>query len=80
MVRAANTGISAVFDAYGRELDRLELMAIGNLDFQLPKPSANVTIYGTYGNILILGLLGLVFIGLAILNRRGTYERFYLHQ
>ncbi len=80
MVRAANTGISAVFDAYGRELDRLELMAIGNLDFQLPKPSANVTIYGTYGNILILGLLGLIFIGLAILNRRGTYERFYLHQ
>ncbi len=36
MVRAANTGISAVFDAYGRELKRLPLNKRGSFTLKLP--------------------------------------------
>lgn len=40
LVRAANNGISAAFDAYGRELGRLEFDARGSLDVQVPKALA----------------------------------------
>lgn len=39
LVRAANTGISAVFDAYGRELAHLPLNERGAITMQLPKPA-----------------------------------------
>ncbi|MDG1286235.1 MAG: apolipoprotein N-acyltransferase [Rickettsiales bacterium] len=39
MVRAANTGISAVFDAYGRELASLPLGERGTITMMLPKPA-----------------------------------------
>ena len=38
MIRAANTGISAGFDAYGRELGRIGLNESGYLDLRLPSP------------------------------------------
>ena len=40
MVRAANNGISAVIDAYGRTVAELPLNAVGALEARLPKPSA----------------------------------------
>ena len=39
LVRVANTGISAVFDAYGRLLHSLPYDAKGTIDFHLPKPA-----------------------------------------
>jgi len=38
LVRAANTGISAVIDPFGRTLKELSLGTEGILDSQLPKP------------------------------------------
>ena len=56
LVRAANTGISAVIDAYGRTRARLSLNETGILDAALPRPLAGGTIYGRYGNILFFAL------------------------
>jgi len=67
LVRAANTGISAVIDAYGGEVARLDLGRKGVLDAPLPRPVA-VTPYGRWGNLLPFGLM-LVVLHLG-LNRR----------
>ena len=80
MIRSANTGVSAVFDAYGRQVASMSLMTIGVKDFQLPKALPASTFYGKFGNLVILCLLAAAFAALAFTNRRGTYDRFYLHQ
>ncbi len=50
LVRAANTGISAVTDAYGRIITQSSFNIGGILDSGLPV-AANTTIYGSYGFI-----------------------------
>lgn len=47
LIRAANTGISAVFDGYGRVLGRLGLNEIGVLDTPLPRPVPGLTWYAS---------------------------------
>jgi apolipoprotein N-acyltransferase len=57
LVRAANTGISAVIDPLGRIVKSLPLGVEGVLDAPLPRPLAP-TIYAHFGNyVLILFLL-----------------------
>ena len=56
MVRAANTGISAVVDPYGRATDQLPLGARGVLDAALPKVRP-ATVYARYGDLVFLLLL-----------------------
>lgn len=63
MVRAANTGISALIDPRGRVLNTLALNEAGFMDVDLPAPSG-ATLYSRTGDVpillaLILGLLGL---------------------
>jgi apolipoprotein N-acyltransferase len=56
LVRAANTGISAVFDGMGREIARLDLGRRGVLDAPLPRPPAGLTPFARWGETLPLGL------------------------
>jgi apolipoprotein N-acyltransferase len=62
LVRAANTGISAVFDPLGREIGRLGLGTSGNLDVPLPQAVAP-TFYSRWGNLGTLALAAILFIG-----------------
>jgi apolipoprotein N-acyltransferase len=72
MVRAANTGISAVVDAHGRVQGWMGVGVEGVLDTALPRPIP-ATPFARWGNLIPLILaLGLVVLGLVLLRRRDT--------
>ncbi len=56
VVRAANTGISAIIDAYGRVRASLTLGTSGHLDTPLPGALGS-TIFGTQGHVVMLTTL-----------------------
>lgn len=66
LVRAANTGISAVVDPVGRIVASLPLGSEGVLDARLPRP-VSAPFYARYGDSIALLLGGL---GLAVALRR----------
>ena len=57
LVRAANTGISAVVDAHGRTLAQLGVGESGVLDSALPKAIAGFTFYTRAGDWPLLALI-----------------------
>jgi apolipoprotein N-acyltransferase len=57
LVRAANTGISAVIDAHGRVRHRLGLEIRGTIDAPLPAPLSAPTVFSRYGGPLLAALL-----------------------
>jgi apolipoprotein N-acyltransferase len=67
LVRAANTGISAVVDPVGRIVDALPLGIEGVLDARLPTP-LEPTVFLRYGNYILIGVLVLSL--LIVLRRR----------
>lgn len=75
LVRVANTGISAVFDAYGRTIARLELGETGVIDSPLPVAIERRTPYGRYGNGLVLVIVLMVAVGGALPLLAGTAKR-----
>ncbi len=57
LVRAANTGISAIVDAHGRVVRRLGLGAEGVIDGPLPVALARRTVFARFGNLTLLALI-----------------------
>ena len=56
LIRVANTGISAVFDGYGRAIGELKLGTEGTLDTVLPR-SMPATLYASWGDSLFFLVL-----------------------
>jgi apolipoprotein N-acyltransferase len=72
VVRAANSGISAIVDGYGRVVAELGLGKVGVIDGFLPKSVASITTYAIIGNwalaiqIAMLVILTLVCVRLRL--------------
>lgn len=66
LIRAANTGVSAVIDAYGRVLDSLDMEQEGIIDHQIP-PARSATPYAIWHDWMLLLLL--VVLGIPTLLR-----------
>lgn len=56
MLRAANTGVSAVIDAYGRVLAAIDMQREGVIDHRIPA-AREPTPYGRWGDGALVGLL-----------------------
>ncbi len=67
VVRSANTGISAVIDAYGRVIKQIPLQKSDILDVKLPK-DIKATLYADYGNTIILTICLLIIAIISILH------------
>jgi apolipoprotein N-acyltransferase len=70
VVRAANSGISAIVDPYGRVERSLPLGTSGILDGTLPQALA-ATAYARFGDMLFLGMMG----GFAVISGAGALAR-----
>ena len=73
LVRAAQTGISAVFDAHGRRLAALPLGTTGTLDAALPG-ALPPTLFGRFGLAVPAVLAGLCFLS-GLIGSRSTAGR-----
>ncbi len=69
LVRAANTGISAVVDAHGRVQDRLYTGTHGVIDADLP-PRLPPTPYGRFGDVIVFTLLAFGILAVGVRRRR----------
>lgn len=74
MVRAANTGISAVIDSYGRTVARLGLGRRDTLDAPLPAAAAP-TAYARWGDWMLLVLLFILSVAGALSHRSARDRR-----
>lgn len=69
LVRAANTGISALIDPYGRVAGHVPLNFRGLIDRALPR-SLPPTFYARYGELPLLGVLGIAAVAYLLYRRR----------
>ena len=62
IVRVAGTGVSAVFDSYGRTIETLPLGEQGILDSPLPTVAPKTTLFSIYGNKPFFYFISIVFV------------------
>jgi apolipoprotein N-acyltransferase len=62
LLRAANTGVSGFYDAYGRNLGEIGLSDEGVLDRHLFKPTTSSTLYGKFGDNIYFCMMFLCII------------------
>jgi apolipoprotein N-acyltransferase len=70
MIRAANTGVSAVIDAYGRTLVSLGMNEEGILDHRIPG-AREATPYSRWGDGMLLAVIAFLGVGLWAGGLRG---------
>ncbi len=75
LVRAANTGISVVTDAYGRVRDRLGLNRTGIIDAYLPEPLPEASFGRRHLLAVTLGLLLLAGLASVLIELRSVQSR-----
>ena len=76
VIRSANTGISAVIAPNGEVLGRIELNERGAKDVKIDFKLSKNTIYGQWGNFVLMGLLALVLLGVVVSVSTGnSYNR-----
>jgi apolipoprotein N-acyltransferase len=71
VVRAANSGISAIVDAYGRIDASLGLGQVGSVDSNLPS-AAPLTLYTQFGDVIFLLFLVISVAAVGLAARGGT--------
>jgi apolipoprotein N-acyltransferase len=69
LIRVANTGISAVIDPYGREIEKTRLLEERVVDSNIPKAIEVRTFYSRNGNVLLY-VLFIMNISLLWINKR----------
>ncbi|HVY12714.1 MAG TPA: apolipoprotein N-acyltransferase [Alphaproteobacteria bacterium] len=69
LLRAANSGVSAVVDPLGRTVSSLALNQTGVLDSALPLPLSHTTLFSRYGNWPVFVLAAFLFLIIALFTK-----------
>lgn len=72
MVRVANTGVSAIFDSYGRMQGYLPLNSQGILDMELPSRLDAPSWYSRFGESTVIIICSILFISALSAGRKTT--------
>jgi apolipoprotein N-acyltransferase len=74
LIRAANNGISAVVDPYGRALQTLGIDVRGVIDSRLPK-ALPATLYAKIGDWMLVLLLAVLLVPACLLRKKASDQR-----
>lgn len=77
LVRAANTGISAVVDSYGVVREKINLGKTGVLDASLPTSLPQGTIYSRWDDFIVLALIAIMCSMLFFVEKRYNAPHLY---
>jgi apolipoprotein N-acyltransferase len=77
LIRCTNYGISAVFDACGREICMIDMNTFGAVDFFIPKKTTAPTPYSKYGDTIFWIMILLLFLISAASTIKSTSQKVY---